>query len=82
MSGVYMFFFTVSQLGGLCSFFIVVLGFLLRPVYDKWFQHEAVNQLHLVNKKELINLEAERNALLQKANGEERKDIDFYSKSK
>ena len=60
MSGAYMVLFTISQLGGFYAFFIVVLGFLFRPVYDKCFQHEAVNTLHLINKENFMRLEAER----------------------
>ena len=62
-SGVYLFFFTISQLGGLCAFFIVTLGFILRPVLDKFFQREVVNDWHLRNQEDISQLMKEFHVL-------------------
>lgn len=73
MSGAYMFFFAISQLGGLYAFLIVVLGFLVRPIYDKWFQQEAVNTFNLKNKLEFTKMEVEWKEKHQQLKIEEQK---------
>lgn len=57
MSTAYRFFFAISQLGGLYSFMIMALGFLMRLLYDKLFQIEAINILNFTNKVEFAKLE-------------------------
>lgn len=60
VSGAYKFFFALSQLGGLYAFLIIVLGFFLRPVYDRLFQQDAINILNLKNKYNFDKFEIEK----------------------
>ena len=59
MLGIYRFMFTISQLGGLWAFFIIVLGLVLRHVYDKCFQYDILNELNRINNESLAKLQEE-----------------------
>lgn len=82
MSSIYMFFYTISQLGGFYAFFIVTIGILLRPVVDKLFQHEAVNSLHLANKVEFNKLKEELSDQFSQGSMLGREQMNTYKQTK
>lgn len=82
MSSIYMFFYTISQLGGFYAFFIVTIGILLRPVVDKLFQHEAVNSLHLANKVEFNKLKEELSDQFSQGSMLGREQMNTYKQAK
>lgn len=54
----------LSRLGGMYTFLILAIGFLMKPVVYKCFIHDAVNAAHLANKKEIAKIKKiERNRL-------------------
>lgn len=81
MSGAYIFFFTISQLGGLYAFLIVLLGFLLRPVYDKTFNHESVNTLNMSSKLIFTQLKNELINEIQLSEAENQNEVMHKTKS-
>lgn len=55
MSIIFVIFYFLSNLGGLYTFCILIIGIFLRPVIDKIFMHEIVNDYNKGNKEILGN---------------------------
>lgn len=51
MSIIFVLFYFLSNLGGLYTFCILIIGVFLRPVIDKMFMHEIVNDYNKGSKQ-------------------------------
>ena len=56
MSIVYKIFYMMANMGGLYTILMFIIGILMRPVINKMFNYDLVNDIHETNRKGLSKL--------------------------
>jgi hypothetical protein len=56
---IYVIFYVFSQLGGLYALFVLVLGFIMRPIVERMFYYDVVKSVQMANKLEMLKLKQE-----------------------
>ena len=56
MSIIYQIFYMMANMGGLYTMLMFLIGLAYRPVVNKLFSHDVINEAHLSNKKALSEL--------------------------
>lgn len=59
MPVIYVIFYVLSQIGGLYALFVLVLGFIMRPIVERMFYYDVVKSVQMANKLEVMKLKQE-----------------------